>query len=63
MEKINKKTILYTIGVAALLVIAYYSRAFHAFYLRDEFLKKSSMIKIPHISFFRTFKSYKSLRL
>lgn len=29
MEKINKKTILYTIGVAALLVIAYYSRAFH----------------------------------
>ena len=29
MEKINKKTILYTIGVVALLVIAYYSRAFH----------------------------------
>jgi len=29
MEKINKKTILYTIGVAILLVIAYYSRAFH----------------------------------
>ena len=29
MEKINKKTILRTIGVAALLVIAYYSRAFH----------------------------------
>ena len=29
MEKINKKTILYTIGVVVLLVIAYYSRAFH----------------------------------
>ena len=29
MEKISKKTILYTIGVAILLVIAYYSRAFH----------------------------------
>lgn len=29
MEKINKKTILYTIGVVALLVIAYYFRAFH----------------------------------
>ena len=29
MEKINKKTILYTIGAAILLVIAYYSRAFH----------------------------------
>ena len=29
MKKINKKTILYTIGVVALLVIAYYSRAFH----------------------------------
>ncbi len=29
MGKINKKTILYTIGVAILLVIAYYSRAFH----------------------------------
>ena len=29
MEKINKKTVLYTIGVAILLVIAYYSRAFH----------------------------------
>lgn len=29
MEKINKRTILYTIGVVALLVIAYYSRAFH----------------------------------
>ena len=29
MEKTNKKTILYTIGVAILLVIAYYSRAFH----------------------------------
>ena len=29
MEKIKKKTILYTIGVAILLVIAYYSRAFH----------------------------------
>ena len=29
MEKINKKTILYTIGVAILLVIAYNSRAFH----------------------------------
>lgn len=29
MEKINKKTILYTIGVAILLVIAYCSRAFH----------------------------------
>lgn len=29
MEKIKKNTILYTIGVAILLVIAYYSRAFH----------------------------------
>lgn len=29
MEKINKKTILYTMGIVALLVIAYYSRAFH----------------------------------
>lgn len=29
MEKINKKTILYTIGVVVLLVIAYNSRAFH----------------------------------
>lgn len=29
LEKINKKTILYTIGVAILLVIAYCSRAFH----------------------------------
>ena len=29
MAKINKKTILYTIGVVVLLVIAYYSRAFH----------------------------------
>ena len=29
MEKINKETILYTIGVAILLVIAYYFRAFH----------------------------------
>ena len=29
MEKINKKTILYTIGVVVLLVIAYDSRAFH----------------------------------
>lgn len=29
MEKINKKTILYTIGIVILLVIAYYSRAFH----------------------------------
>lgn len=29
MEKINKKTILYTIGVVVLLVIAYYSHAFH----------------------------------
>ena len=29
MEKINKKTILYTIGAAILLVIAYFSRAFH----------------------------------
>lgn len=29
MERINKKTILYTTCVAILLVIAYYSRAFH----------------------------------
>lgn len=29
MEKISKKTMLYTIGVVALLVLAYYSRAFH----------------------------------
>ena len=29
MEKTNKKTILYAIGVVALLIIAYYSRAFH----------------------------------
>ena len=29
MEKTNKKTILYAIGVVALLVIAYYFRAFH----------------------------------
>ena len=29
MEKTNKKAILYAIGVVALIVIAYYSRAFH----------------------------------
>lgn len=29
MAKINKKTILYAIGIVALLVIAYYSRALH----------------------------------
>ena len=29
MEKMNKQSLLYVIGVVALLVIAYYSRAFH----------------------------------
>ena len=29
MEKTNKQTLLYVIGVIALLIIAYYSRAFH----------------------------------
>ena len=29
MTKINRKNVIYAIGVAALLVIAYYSRAFH----------------------------------
>ena len=51
MEKINKKTILYTIGVAILLVIAYYSRAFHTLSLiLREILGGSMAVIFPKIA-------------